>query len=232
MKILFLGDTHGNLKWFNRAIIHAVEQDCTKIVQVGDFGYWPQTNKGKEFLAKLQTLLDMYNIDCVWIDGNHEDHMSLVELDNEYHGFLGSRLRHAARGSRWVWDNKVFLALGGAWSIDQGSRTAYIDWFPQEVITAGQMHVALDGGPCDVLVVHDAPYGGLVTETIRPTEPDCVANMRAVDTVMAHTKPELLVHGHHHYRYTEKIDGTKIEGLSCDGDWGSMIVVDTENLCR
>lgn len=233
MKIMFLGDTHANLAWFNTAIIAANKMECEKIVQVGDFGYWPQLHEGQEFLRNLQTLLEMYEMDCDWIDGNHEDHLALADLDTEYRGFIGPRLRHIARGSRWVWDDKVFLALGGAWSIDRAARTKYsghYGWFPQETITSAQMNTAIDGGLCDVLVVHDAPYGGFISEQTQPTDPECVTNMRCVDTVMGHTHPELLVHGHHHYRYTETIDNTLIQGLGCDDDLGSILVVDTEHL--
>ena len=43
-------------------------------------------------------------------------------------------------------------------------------------------------------------------------------------------RPQLLVHGHYHRRYTEQVGGTRIEGLDCDGKNGSAVVIDTEEL--
>lgn len=131
-KIMFLGDTHGNGRWFEFACQVAEEYGCDTIMQLGDFGYWEHHQQGSDFLTHVQECLVKHNLYCVWVDGNHENHPLLRHLygpGGEHHNLspegwwtIRPHLFHAWRGCRWSWDGKTFLALGGAFSIDKQWR--------------------------------------------------------------------------------------------------------------
>ena len=57
----------------------------------------------------------------------------------EYHGALmhqiDEHIFHVLRGEIMTLENKTFLCLGGAVSIDKLYRTPYISWWPEEEIT-------------------------------------------------------------------------------------------------
>src|SRR5580698_1020260 len=61
------------------------------ILQVGDFGYWPNEAAGRRFLAVLSAWLDVHDAELWWLDGNHEDHGALDGL-KALHQDLGGEL--------------------------------------------------------------------------------------------------------------------------------------------
>lgn len=210
--------------------------EATKIVQVGDFGFWPNTDYGKKFLKKMQKFLRMQDINLYWIDGNHEDFDSLEEWcawkPRTVEGFyqFDKNIFYVPRGTRWEWDGKTFMGFGGAYSIDKNQRVSAElmghgkTWFPQEMITDAQVCSVLDiPGTVDVLFTHDAPRG---TKWDRPygdykTDSFSRANRTAISAIMSHVKPKLLIHGHYHERYSAKAfcdDGTtvRVEGLDME----------------
>ena len=50
-RVLIAGDTHGNTAWVEALTTRAAEQGCPLIIQVGDFGYFPDHPDGPRFLA-------------------------------------------------------------------------------------------------------------------------------------------------------------------------------------
>jgi hypothetical protein len=54
MRILVVGDVHGNTDFMRTAIERAAARGITTILQVGDFGYWPHTKSGEKFLTDLE----------------------------------------------------------------------------------------------------------------------------------------------------------------------------------
>lgn len=78
MRVLLLGDTHGNAYWFKQACRKAQFLGCEVILQLGDFGYWEHIDDD-DFLGKCSKYLEKYERYCVWLDGNHENHPLLWE---------------------------------------------------------------------------------------------------------------------------------------------------------
>lgn len=121
MRTLVLGDKHG---------LHPLEEDLTlwilnehgpvdRIVQVGDFGYYP--NADKKYLHPIAPLEGVSGIPRYWIRGNHEDHEMLRP---HYHKGAPINLTGTAD---WLYvpdcvqvDDMYFM--GGAWSIDKRYR--------------------------------------------------------------------------------------------------------------
>jgi len=161
-------------------------------------------------------------VDWYWLDGNHENFDALEEAVDTTAAApqqMLARLWYLPRGCTWTWDGCRFMALGGAYSIDKEYRKQGTSWWPQELLTREQVEMAMDRGPVDVLLTHDAPDGTcpIVNGTYKG---DHISrgNRKAVSAVMEAVAPRLLVHGHYHHRYTADAGDTTVEGLGRDGD--------------
>ena len=88
-RVLIAGDTHGNTKWVTHLTEVAARSDCPVIVQVGDFGYFPDHRDGPRFLSAVDQACAANGVELWFIDGNHDDHTSLAELE---HGHLPVRV--------------------------------------------------------------------------------------------------------------------------------------------
>lgn len=229
-RVLLLGDVHGELGWLKVACRKAVEQNCSVILQVGDFGFWPHYSRGREFLKRAEDLLTFHGLTLWWVDGNHENH-DWLNLQTRVNGFWEfGRIVHAGRGARWTWQGVTFLACGGAYSVDKPRRVEGESWWAGETITEADLVRCLDGPPVDVIVAHDAPWGaanvmGPRTVGDKDSYPKSEANRRRVAALCDALTPDLLVHGHYHHRNTTKYNSTVVEGFGRDGDPESMAVL-------
>jgi Icc-related predicted phosphoesterase len=242
IKFYVLGDTHGREEAIAVAVRHAKMEGCQQIVQVGDFGNWPHVPDGGEFLAYAEKVCAENDVMFWWLDGNHENHDRLEVLVDE-HGRdkpieLSPHVHYLPRSCRWKWEGVTFMALGGAYSIDQQWRTPHISWWSGETITASDVERAAVGDRPDVMLTHDAPLGvtpwaeAATRDRKKDLWPESKANREALTAVFEAVKPSLLVHGHYHRRYIGHIGETRIEGLAADGDPGSAIVLNTDELRR
>ncbi len=124
-KLMLLGDTHGNTNFIiDKVIPAAKEAEVEWIYQVGDFGYWEHTFKGKKFLDDVQEALVKAGLKLLFIQGNH-DKVSLIEesypvVDGFY--LVRPSIWYAPNGTYWEVEGKSFVALGGAYSIDKYIR--------------------------------------------------------------------------------------------------------------
>lgn len=46
-RLLVAGDTHGNLPWIGTLSTLAKRYECAGVLQLGDFGFWPNTRLAK-----------------------------------------------------------------------------------------------------------------------------------------------------------------------------------------
>lgn len=217
-RLLVVGDTHGDLGWVRNDVIpRAVDLGCTKIVQVGDFGFvWP--GSWWHELARLSKMLDTAGIDLHFLPGNHEDHPTLARLDAdaderspEGHAALAARIFYTGRVSAWSWSGTRFAAVGGAPSIDRRLRTAGRDWWPEEVLSEEEHQRATRLGEVAVLFTHDAPSSLPVNGLI--PDADSTANRQRLTDVGRALRPATWLHGHYH-RYLQY--GFRHDGGQCD----------------
>lgn len=256
MRLLLVGDTHGNDRFFAQMCKAAVDQNCQAILQLGDFGYWEHYPQGAGFLKWCQRKLAEAGLECYWLDGNHENHPLLWSTygpgGNKHkptkEGFwqIRSNLFYLPRGHRWTWDGVDFLALGGAYSIDKEWRKEGSSWWPTEMITDEDVQTASAGGKADVIVSHDCPVS-VDIPSIQGYRlyPESSINRQKLEEVVKATRPYFLVHGHYHDRYSSRLtlpvgvseDGkellwhnTQIEGVGADMSSfsDSHLVFDTE----
>lgn len=258
MKLLFAGDSHGNVRWLRSLMELARRFDCDAIFQLGDFGYWPHREipnmygSRKNMIASLEnSMSDLWpEGKLYWLDGNHENHPWLwetyTETDDEGFVPMSNRISYSPRGHRWEWDGVSFLSCGGAFSIDKEYRlreekAANTLWWPTEMIRPEDVEKSVAGGPVDVLLSHDCPYGVQIPN-IKDDYPETVENRQMLAAIVSKTQPRWIFHGHYHIQNVATI-GTPYEdhgelnwractvvGLSHEGNRGSWATTDTEKL--
>lgn len=210
MRLLLLGDTHCSQRDLAEAINFATAQELDAIFQVGDFGYWPRNRQGADFLQMAYDApLPIY-----WLPGNHEDwdiYDTIVEGATDFveHGSM----RISPRVHSWEWDGLRFGVLGGAYSVDHSMREEGFNWFPQEL--TDYEHVAQLPNKLDILLTHEAPMNlakaGGWAPLPRSWNVDWAKSNQSQDVVweaVRKTQPELLVHGHWHYKVQYKVPGS------------------------
>lgn len=237
MNILLLGDSHGVHRFVHGAMSWANKHGIERVIQVGDFGFWPRGKRGQEFLKACGNSSVLLGVDLYFIDGNHEDHdeLNALEARHPHARFMRVTKRQGApifirRGARFEWDGVTFGAFGGAFSIDRGRRVKYIDWFPQEVPDPSKI---AELGKVDVLLTHDSPVVPepyLLSGQFVRSE-DSMRSQATIYEALRTTQPDLLVHGHWHVNWQQRVEGTTVLGLAHDGGslYSSAAVYSTED---
>lgn len=217
-QLLIAGDWHGDPNHAGRILQIARSRGIKTIFQVGDFGYFPEGSHG--YVEKLNSILHKWGMRVVFLDGNHEDHSALEALEpktgRSREGFwiAKSNIHYAPRGLRWRWGDCVFLAIGGAHSIDKkwrleqeqsarqvGKHVRY--WWPHELITDEDVQRALtcddpDLDDVHIVLSHDMPLGGEDGFNLWKNDPEDADNRRRIKQILMALKPDLLIHGHYH----------------------------------
>jgi hypothetical protein len=174
--VIIAGDLHGVWRDIN---FLAARHKPSIILQVGDFGWWPKfdnTTKistnvwrrspGQDILApKTQTKWKQQSVRIgssrlYFCPGNHEDWVDLESKATSWNPYpveLYKNVFYMPRCSTLdLPDGRRVLFMGGASSIDKAERTAWYDWFPQEVITIEDID-HLPDTKIDIVVSHTCP---------------------------------------------------------------------------
>lgn len=149
-RIFVCGDTHhendiAKLQPQN----FTIQKDLTKedvLIVAGDWGgIWYYDSRNDDLLKWWESR----NFATLVIDGNHENHNAIKEL--EIVERFGGKVRKvsesvfiAERGEIYTINGKKILTLGGADSIDKHLRIKDFDWWEQESITQKDFNNALD----------------------------------------------------------------------------------------
>lgn len=244
--IMVLGDTHASPR-STTAICNLVPRyrrhagmgpsEPLAIVQLGDFEYWPHTEKNDRWRQDVDKYLEYLNAYMWFMDGNHENHIALADLHNRFPSGpkgeipISSRIAYLPRGTSWEWSGVSFVAFGGAVSIDRANRYENFSWFEQEAITYGQVRKFTSRQiKADVLLCHDSPAitaDWIVRSETKGTGASVPPDLREasrqnrvmLSEIAAHCRPSIAIHGHWHYRVsynTTTADGShsfKVEAL-------------------
>lgn len=168
--------------------------------------YFPHREFGQRFLSALSSMSKKRKIDVYFIDGNHEDHMSLAGFTAQ-HGHdnpicIQDRLFYIPRGCRFQIDDITFLGYGGAYSINRKELEHGISWFSQETVDYHHL-AALPDEHVDVLITHEVPdahldwYGD---PYCNPSQLECHWQREYLALLVDKLTPELIFCGHHHRR--------------------------------
>lgn len=138
-----------------------------------------------------------------------------------------SNIRLVPRTHEWVWNDRRFVSVGGANSIDKFVRLDIkAGWWEEEQITDEQVESVLSCDSPDYLICHDAPYSVARTMYGRGNsgfgvyaEAYSEESQKQLDRVVDKLSPSVLVCGHHHVRRNDYVytSGTKVIILDRDG---------------
>lgn len=247
MKILLVGDTHGNGGFVRTAVKRYAEvSEADVIFQLGDFGF----TFHEHFIECVQDV----GLPWYWLDGNHDNHDFLSEPKRDADGNvidlppfsdpsrfheIWPNIFYSARGHAWEWDGVHFLTCGGAFSIDRAYRTQHVSWWPQELITDAEVDRCVSQGKVDIVLSHDAPAGvdpleAMLEATGYKVGVESRLNREQMTKIIQACQPSHLYHGHYHFAYTGTADNgngglVKVRGLDCDGSGGqAFYLLDTE----
>lgn len=165
--IRITGDPHGDISRFYELYYNHGEGHWTKddiLIFCGDWGFLFLNNKTENsFLDDLSSR--PYTI-C-FVDGNHENFDAINTYPIiEWNGGKAHQIRknifHLMRGQVFEIDGKTFFTMGGAYSIDKGSRTPGYSWWPDELPTDADYKEATSnlqkyGMKVDYIITHTLP---------------------------------------------------------------------------
>lgn len=256
-RLLIAGDTHGNLEWIGTLSKLAARHDCDVVVQVGDFGFWPdpvvmrrsrRAVINHRWLDAVDQRAAVHGVRWLVIDGNHDAHplaRDAFPVDETLRREVRERIVWADRGAVWNWAGVRFGALGGAVSIDRTHRIEGESWWATEHISESDVdrlveHVGPEG--LDVLLAHDAPVlpAGFRPLADRTLAAACAESIGRVDAAVRRTGAHRVFHGHYHLRATSTVAYphglVEVVGLASDFErhvhQASWIVVDLADLRR
>lgn len=260
-KIFAAGDWHGDTEWAYRAIKFAANSGGSTLIQLGDFGIWPEPG-GPKYVRKVNTACEKNNIDLIVVPGNHENYDRLDKLDVDADGWLVNpewhRIKFAPRGHVWQLHNGMWAAaLGGAGSIDKNTREPHKSWWEQEAITMDNVDTliknmaAKDIKAVDVMFTHECPAGiarpelsGNKPVWVTPDVEAYCNNQRVLlRYAMDAATPSALYHGHWHQWFADLVDGVSrstyaeynawVFGLSMNGmPEGHMVEIEWSEVRR
>lgn len=226
MKTLILGDIHGDFQVIN-ALIRDENPDV--ILQVGDFGYWP--NLPDHCWPPDDPPLLNKNVRIYWCDGNHEDHQALSEVADSGTTEVLPNVQYQPRGSVLALpDGRNILFFGGAASGDTWRRTEGRDWFQEEVPSLVDLDKIPRNIEIDIVISHTAPLSFKLRKSPPPAGYSPIPWMakhkevtrEVLNKILHRYRPKLWYFGHFHI-YQEgvyKETGTKWTALAMPMDGG------------
>lgn len=239
MLVCVAGDTHGELERLYE-IVDVLERqagrDVDAVLQVGDFGVWPDPNRLDEATRRHGDRGEFRKLQAVgsvprptyFIAGNHEDFAFLTTgdaraLPTGLHFIRwGEVVEVAARGER--------LRVGGV-----GGCYGPRDFERVTLHGAARRHYAradierlARAGPLDVLLLHEPP-AGLVTEVHAPPGMSPRTwNLKGsgLAELVAQARPRICFSGHIHARTERRIEGVRTIGLHKVPVRGSVLLIE------
>jgi len=202
LMIFITGDTHADIDY--KKLLALKEKKLSYddyLIICGDAGIcWsPET---------FAYHLELYNaIGCtiIFIDGNHENFNMLNQFPLvEYLGALmhqiDKHIFHVLRGEIMLIENKTFLCIGGAISIDKAWRTPYITWWPEEEITYHDIDNALNNlqkfdNKVDYVLTHCCDTNTLI-KTFHFKRDVCTDQLTFIDKIVEYKR---WYFGHYHF---------------------------------
>jgi hypothetical protein len=217
--ILFAGDWHADAAHATIVIELAARMGVSRVVQTGDFGYWPRHPAGIAFLTKVAARCSELGVAVWFCDGNHEDHSRLRHGSATAPVQVMPSIWWVPRGRFVEWGGRRILFIGGAVSVDKPRRIAGVDWFEEETPSPEQLGRAATRQDIDIVVAHE----GLPDTPLRSTFTDPIPEVlltradwlrREMGVIADTLNPSLWVHGHWHHRMSAVRGATRVECLN------------------
>ncbi len=191
MKIIVLGDIHGEFDRLN-FLIEKEQPDI--ILQVGDFGYWPQLED--QDLSVINT----WHTRIYFCEGNNDDIGALNALVkySRQPVAVARNIFYMPRASVLdLVDGRRVLFCGGGQSIDCERRFEGWDWFPEEIVCENDL-LNLPEGKIDIVLSHTCPEEFLVEEFKRTKFQEADPSRKLLSEVLHKYQPACWYFGHWH----------------------------------
>ena len=136
MSVFVTGDTHGGYRTDFQKVLDFNGNENDYLIVLGDFGFYWNNSECEKNARKLLSKKD-YTI--LFVDGNHENFDILnkfkeIEMFDSVVGqYENDKIYHLKRGHVYNIQGKTFFVMGGADSIDKGSRQDGVSWWKEEI---------------------------------------------------------------------------------------------------
>lgn len=228
--VAICGDWHGDADFANGTLHSLNAKGVSQIIHCGDFGFgWDRT-----YTPSVNATLIKFGQFLHWVPGNHENYDYIDMLIHKGEQNHMDNMYVLRRGEHFHIDGTDFVGIGGAYSIDKQYRRPHISWWPQELISYGDVMRILeeDYENCDVVIAHDAPLTAeLNLMNGYKDDPETEGNRELLQIAVDHLEPDFVFHGHYHQRHdTEDHFGRKVIGLgsNLDSRKDNYVIFDTQ----
>lgn len=243
MIVCAAGDIHGALDRFHADVLAfegALGVRFESVLQVGDFGVWPDPARVDRATRDHEGVGDFpawfaegraVPRPTVFIKGNHEDFAWLDErrgkeilpgltyLPNGHVIELGDRGSSIRVGG-----------LGGCFGpSDYERQVRRLQGYARRHYTRDEVELLCSRDRSDILLLHDAPAGVEVVKGRRDArERRYVSAAAGLAEVVARIRPRVCFFGHHHVRMDAEVGGVRCLGLNIVGRPGNLVAIELE----
>jgi predicted phosphodiesterase len=182
MKIKIIGDAHGELRKYKKAI-----KDCHMSICVGDFGF------KKEWTWHIKNIGPNH-----WINPGNHDYMPMAVKDE-----------YPSTGNSKYFEEYSIFTVRGADSIDKHHRVEGKTFFSNEEMSYAESLQVVDNYlkiKPKIVVSHDCPQR-IMSMLFGYT--DKSTTRQALQAMLDDHKPDFWIFGHHHHSLNEIIDGVR-----------------------
>jgi Icc-related predicted phosphoesterase len=224
MRILLLGDIHGEIGVVNRyvALFNKANLPLDCVLQLGDFGMfkfcpeWVEFRDGKRKFA----------IPAYITYGNHEDPDEVepvidgkTVIENLHVFKRGGEIFELKKGDETI----RLLSVGGAPCVDR--PRIKMPYTPHDYVEAQERWEKAGKPPIDLLLTHEAPTGtGKIGLEQFGNPYKC--GIEELRTLWKTVRPRVQVNGHYHIHHNYEEDG--LHHLILDVGQEHAVVLDTE----
>lgn len=207
----------------------------TIIAILGDGGFlWhedPYSDFGGELISTLNNWLKELNSVLIVVPGNHENYKRIYSLpkvhlkEKNFEGDfreISPRIKYTERYGEYIIENKYFLVLGGARSLDKMYRHTG-EWFSEETFSIEEKDKIVSfikDNEYDYVLSHTCP-DHILHQIYETNFRD--SNSEFFDKVMNYISPKTWFFGHLHPE--------KIQGEWNDGNFDNLRINDTKFKC-
>jgi Icc-related predicted phosphoesterase len=205
MKIVALGDVHGNFDFLNSFI---EEQEADVILQCGDNAYyWNKDNTG---------IIKPKHTKVYFTPGNHEN-WDMFEEKIGRHGTVPIEVEKnifmCPIGSTLTINGKVILFVGGADSIDKEYRLPKVSWWSQEILNYNDFdYISKNVRKTDIIISHTCPTSFQIGYQYYDKIND--PSRAVLNLVLTQYQPKLWFFGHWHDSIKGRYEKTDYIGLN------------------
>lgn len=213
MRVMLVGDTHGNAGFWKTVFLFAQNENADLIIQLGDFGVWPGL-KGHEYLDRIQAWSEESGIPVWVVPGNHDDWDQIEALKDEW---IRPNIRILGKVNSFYLEGINVLTVGGAVSIDRMYRKEGLSWWPQETLTNADVDAAVEVGKVDIVLSHDTTNAMPVWDGFVKDDPASNQNRTGMGVIEDSARPDLWFHGHYHrFIQYDGTHGAKVTALDSE----------------